>query len=117
MTKACRYEPVLNRSYKEMARHYGAAIVPARRHRPKDKGAISKIVRESVDAAVEPLQVRMAVLGSEMALVKADVTLLKGDVAQLKGDVSSLSERMGLVEGFIRGVGNAADQASPASAD
>ena len=41
VTKACRYEPVLNFSYKEMARHYGAAIVPARRYRPKDKSMVS----------------------------------------------------------------------------
>ena len=37
VTRACRYEPVLNRSYKEMARHYGMAVVPARPYRPKDK--------------------------------------------------------------------------------
>jgi len=41
VTKACRYEPVLNRSYKEMARHYGVAIVPARRFRSKDKSMVS----------------------------------------------------------------------------
>lgn len=41
VTKACRYEPVLNRSYKEMARHYGVAIVPARAYRPKDKSMVS----------------------------------------------------------------------------
>lgn len=42
VTKACRYEPVLNRSYKEMARHYGVAIVPARAYRPKDKSRVSQ---------------------------------------------------------------------------
>ena len=30
VTRACRYEPVLKRSYRDMARHYGMAIVPAR---------------------------------------------------------------------------------------
>ena len=37
MTQADRYEPVINRSYLEMARHYGCAVVPAWPRRPKDK--------------------------------------------------------------------------------
>ena len=41
VTQACRYEPVLNRSYMEMSRHYGMAIVPARPYRPKDKSMVS----------------------------------------------------------------------------
>lgn len=35
--KADRYEPTLNRSYQEMATHYGCAILPARPRKPKDK--------------------------------------------------------------------------------
>ncbi len=35
--KADRYEPALNRSYQEMASHYGCAILPARPRKPKDK--------------------------------------------------------------------------------
>ncbi len=35
--KACRYEPELNRSYEELAVHYGVAVLPARPYRPKDK--------------------------------------------------------------------------------
>jgi hypothetical protein len=30
VTKACFYDPEVNRSYAEMAAHYGTAIVPAR---------------------------------------------------------------------------------------
>ncbi len=37
VTKPCRYEPLINPTYQEMAGHYGAAIVPARVRRPKDK--------------------------------------------------------------------------------
>lgn len=37
VTKNTRYETVLNRSYEEMADHYGTAIVPARVDHPKDK--------------------------------------------------------------------------------
>jgi len=37
ITKACFYEPNVNRTYREMAKHYDTAIVPARPKRPKDK--------------------------------------------------------------------------------
>jgi len=37
VTKACRYEPVINETYSAMAEHYGTAIVPARARKPKDK--------------------------------------------------------------------------------
>jgi transposase len=37
VTRACRYEPQVNRTYEDMARHYGAAVLPARAHRPRDK--------------------------------------------------------------------------------
>ncbi len=33
----CRYEPELNRTYAEMAAHYGIAVIPARPYRPRDK--------------------------------------------------------------------------------
>ena len=37
-------EPVLNRSYNDLANHYSAAIVPARSGRPKDKAADENMV-------------------------------------------------------------------------
>jgi transposase len=40
VTKACRYEPVINRTYLEFTRHYGAAVVPARSGRPRDKAVV-----------------------------------------------------------------------------
>lgn len=39
--RACRYEPDLNRTYHEMAQHYGVAIMPARPARPRDKAYVS----------------------------------------------------------------------------
>ncbi len=35
--EACRYEPKTQRTYAEMARHYGIAILPARPGKPRDK--------------------------------------------------------------------------------
>lgn len=40
-----RYETILNRSYQEMADHYGTAIVPARVYRPDDKAAAEGSVK------------------------------------------------------------------------
>jgi transposase len=40
VTRACRYEPDLNRTYWEMAQHYHVAIIPARAGKPKDKAKV-----------------------------------------------------------------------------
>ncbi|MGH8471286.1 MAG: IS21 family transposase [Gammaproteobacteria bacterium] len=37
VTRACRYEPEVNRTYQELARFYGAVVIPARARKPKDK--------------------------------------------------------------------------------
>jgi len=37
VTKPCRYEPSVNRTYEEMAAHYSVAVVPARPLKPRDK--------------------------------------------------------------------------------
>ena len=37
VTKACFYDPVINRTYADMAAHYDTAVVPARPYKPKDK--------------------------------------------------------------------------------
>jgi transposase len=42
--KPCFYEPVLNRSYQEMAAYYGIAVVPARIRKPKDKSKVENAV-------------------------------------------------------------------------
>jgi transposase len=37
ITRACFYEPLVNRTYADMAADYGTAIVPARPYKPRDK--------------------------------------------------------------------------------
>ncbi|MBY9045473.1 DDE-type integrase/transposase/recombinase, partial [Pseudomonas fluorescens] len=37
ITRACFHEPMVNRTYADLARHYRTAIVPARPYRPRDK--------------------------------------------------------------------------------
>ena len=38
--RPCRYEPLVHRSYQEMAEHYGTAIIPARIKKPRDKAKV-----------------------------------------------------------------------------
>jgi len=40
ITRACFHEPMVNRTYADMARHYGTAIVPARPYKPRDKAKV-----------------------------------------------------------------------------
>jgi len=40
VSKACKYEPDLNPTYRDMAEHYGCAVVPARPRKPRDKAAV-----------------------------------------------------------------------------
>jgi transposase len=44
VTKSCRYEPELNPSYADMARHYGVTILPARVRKPRDKAKVENAV-------------------------------------------------------------------------
>jgi transposase len=37
VTTACYYDPELNPTYRDLATHYGTAVLPARPYRPKDK--------------------------------------------------------------------------------
>src|SRR5215213_5868056 len=45
VTKACRYEPLLNTSYHQMLAHYGTAALPARPYKPRDKAKVEVAVQ------------------------------------------------------------------------
>lgn len=44
VTKANRYEPLLNDTYNDLAQHYGTCVIPARAARPRDKGKVEAAV-------------------------------------------------------------------------
>ena len=44
VTKACFYDPAINRTYADMAAHYDTAVVPARPRKPKDKAKVEAAV-------------------------------------------------------------------------
>jgi hypothetical protein len=49
ITKACFDEPTVNRTYADLARHYGTAIVPARPYKPRDKAKVERSGSRSSD--------------------------------------------------------------------
>ena len=44
VTTPCRYEPEVNRTYADLAEHYGTVVIPARKARPKDKPKVETSV-------------------------------------------------------------------------
>ena len=65
------YEPDLNPTYREMAEHYGTAIVPARVRRPRDKAPVETAVQIVERWVLAPLRrktfVGLAALNEAMA--------------------------------------------------
>ena len=45
VTRACRYEPGLQRSYAEWSEHYGTTVLPARPRKPRDKAKVEVAVQ------------------------------------------------------------------------
>jgi transposase len=52
----CFYDPDLNPTYFELARHYGVAIVPARVRRPRDKPKVENAVQQVEHRVLAPLR-------------------------------------------------------------
>lgn len=45
VTRSCRYEPEIQRTYEEWSHHYGTVIIPARPARPRDKAKVEVAVQ------------------------------------------------------------------------
>jgi transposase len=58
IAKACFYEPAVNRTYAEMAAHYGTAVVPARPRKPRDKAKVEVAVQVATRWIVAKLRHR-----------------------------------------------------------
>jgi len=43
--RACFYDPDINKTYAELAAHYGTSLLPARPRRPRDKAKVEALVR------------------------------------------------------------------------
>jgi transposase len=72
VTTASYYDPVLNRSYHELARHYGIAVVPARVRRPRDKSSVENAVKQVERWVLAPLRHRRFLSLAEVNAAVAD---------------------------------------------
>ncbi len=58
VTRSCRYEPDLNATYRELADHYGAVIIPARVGKARDKAKVESGVLQVQRWVLAPLRHR-----------------------------------------------------------
>jgi transposase len=56
VTRACYYDPEVNASYAELARHYGTVVLPARAAHPRDKAAVEAGVLQVERWVLAPLR-------------------------------------------------------------
>ena len=56
VTKACRYESIINSQFNDMAAHYGTVVVPTRPGRPRDKALVENAVQNIQRRIVMPLR-------------------------------------------------------------
>ncbi len=54
----CFYEPDINRTYQELAEHYGVAVIPARVRKPRDKAKVENHVGSVEQRILAPLRNR-----------------------------------------------------------
>lgn len=58
VTNPCRYQPDIQRTYEEMAAHYGCAVLPARIVKPRDKAKVEAAVQSVEERLLAPLRNR-----------------------------------------------------------
>jgi transposase len=86
ITKACFYEPAVNRSYAEMAAHYNTAIVPARPYRARDKAKVEVAVQVATRFIIAKLRNRQFF----------SLSALNAAIAELVGQINNrLSRHLG----------------------
>jgi transposase len=83
VTKACFYEPAVNRTYAEMAAHYNTAIVPARPYRARDKAKVEVAVQIATRFIIAKLRNRQFFL----------LTALNAAIAELVAQINNRMSR------------------------
>ena len=91
VTKACWYDPELNPSYAELARHFGTVVLPTRTAHPKDKAAVEAGVLSVERWVLAPLRNRRFFSLAELnAAIATQVAWLNGRA--FRGEVTSRRE-------------------------
>jgi transposase len=101
VTRPCRYEPELNRTFQEFGDHYQLAIVPARVKKPRDKAKVEQAVQFVERHILAPLRARRFTSCAEIneaiaeLLVVANGRLMK-DYGQSRREFFEATERHSL---------------------
>lgn len=86
ITKACFYEPAVNRAYAEMAAHYDTAVVPARPYKPRDKAKVEVAVQVATRWIIARLRHRrFFTLAALNAAIAVEVATLNNRVTRHLG--------------------------------
>lgn len=56
VVRPCYYEPQIHRTYRELADHYGAAVLPTRTQAPRDKAKVENAVLVAARRVLAPLR-------------------------------------------------------------
>ncbi len=75
VSKSHRYEPDINPSYRDLAEHYGVAVVPARARKPRDKAKAEvgvQVVEQVIQQAALVRTQLLAALGKLVPFVPSD---------------------------------------------
>ena len=88
VTKACWYEPELNRSYLHMARHVNTIILPTRVSRPRDKAAAEAGVQVAERWVLAPLRNRQFFSLADLNIAIREKTAVVND-RQFRGQPTS----------------------------
>ncbi|MEX2586979.1 MAG: IS21 family transposase [Actinomycetota bacterium] len=91
VTKACFYEPDVNRSYLELARHYDTVVLPTRTAHPRDKAAVEAGVLTVERWVLAPLRHRQFFSLAELNSAIAEQTQ-KLNTRAFRGEPSSRAE-------------------------
>lgn len=84
--KACFYDPEVNRTYADLAAHYGTAILPARPYKPRDKAKVEvgvQVVERWVLARLRNR--RFFSLGELNQAIREELDALNGKVSKHLG--------------------------------
>ena len=72
--ESSRYEPILNRTFFEMAEHYGCVVEPARPRKPRDKAAVENAVQQVERGVLAPMRNRQFSSLGELQVAVGDST-------------------------------------------
>ncbi len=94
--RACRFEPDLNRTYRELADHYGVTALPTRPRRPRDKAKVEAAVQHVERRVLAPLRNQRFFSLSEAreAIAPLVATLNERPFQKIPGSRQSLFEEL-----------------------